>query len=92
MCLDARNYSVQARLNDHAAYYHLGQSRVQRLKVEDEVQLAHVFKEAIQRLDIDLYQVDERERGLGRRRYYDEVKGSVMPVRDQRWYVVVGLV
>src|SRR6187551_2155399 len=45
-----RDNPIRARLNHHAADNHLAQRRVQRLKVEDEVELAHVLKQAVQRL------------------------------------------
>lgn len=46
---------------------------MQRLKVEDEVQLADIFKETVERLDVDLNQVYEREWALGRGRDDDKV-------------------
>ncbi|PNY29958.1 Frataxin [Tolypocladium capitatum] len=55
-----------------------------RLKVEYEVQLAHVLKQPVQGLDVDLYQVDQGERRLGRRRYHDEVEGRIVAVGDER--------
>ncbi|POR38902.1 Frataxin-like protein, mitochondrial [Tolypocladium paradoxum] len=85
----ARDDAVQARLDHHSSYNHLRQRSVQRLEVEDEVQLAHVLEKLVQGLDVDLYQVDEGERRLGRRRYYDEVEGRIVAVGDERGHVVL---
>ncbi|OAQ97517.1 hypothetical protein LLEC1_01948 [Akanthomyces lecanii] len=65
------------------------QGGVQRLKVEDEVELADVLKELVERLDVDLDQVDQGERRLGRRRDDDEVERRVVAVRDERGHVVL---
>lgn len=34
---------------------------MQRLEVEDQVELAYVLKEAVKRLDVDLYEVYQGE-------------------------------
>lgn len=77
---DSRHYAVPIRLYDDAAYDHLRQRSVQRLEVEDEVQLAYILKQLIQSLDVDLYQIDQGERGLGRGGDDDEVEGRVVAV------------
>ena len=64
---------------------------MQGLKVEDEVQLAHVLKQFVQGLDVDLYQVDQGERGLGRGGDDDEEQGRVVTVGDEGGDVVVRL-
>lgn len=38
---------LEARLNDHATDYHLPKNSMQRLKVEDQVQLAHIFEQSV---------------------------------------------
>lgn len=65
---------------------------MQALKVEDEVQLAHILEQLVQRLDVDLDQVDQGERRLGGRGDDDEEERRVVPVRHQRGDVVVLLV
>jgi len=62
---------------------------MQRLKIEDQIQLAHILEQSIQRLDIHLYQIDQRQRALGARADDDEVEGRVVAVGDQRGNVVV---
>lgn len=54
--------AVEICFNDDAADNHFRQRRVHRLKVEDEVEFANVLEEAVERLDIDLDQIDEGER------------------------------
>jgi hypothetical protein len=89
---DPRHDPVEVRLYDHATDNHLGQGGVQALKVEDEVQLAHVLEQLVQRLDVDLDEVDQGEGRLGGRRDDDEEERRVVPVRNQRGDVVVLLV
>ena len=55
----ARNNAVEICLDDDAANNHLCQGRVHRLKVEDEVELADVLKQTVERLDVDLNKVDK---------------------------------
>lgn len=85
----ARDNPIRARLNHHAADNHLAQRRVQCLKVEDEVELAHVLEQAVQRLDVHLDNVDQGQRRLGRRRDDDEVQRRVVAVRYEGRDVVV---
>jgi len=61
---------------------------MQRLKVEDQIQLAHVLEQAVQGFDEDLDEVEECEGRLGRRAYQDEVEGCVVPVGYQGGGVV----
>jgi 4-diphosphocytidyl-2C-methyl-D-erythritol kinase len=60
--LDTFDDMIELRFHNYASHYHLTQSRMQCLEVEDEIELAHILKEAIQRLDEDLYEVEEGER------------------------------
>lgn len=76
--------AVEVGLDDDAADDHLAQRGVHGLEVEDEVELADVFKEAVQRLDVDLDEVDEGQRRLGRRRDDDEVERRVVAVGHER--------
>jgi hypothetical protein len=64
---------------------------MQRLVVEYQIQFAHVLEQPVQRLDVHLDQVDQRQRGLGRRRDDDEVKGGIVAVGDERGDVVLVL-
>lgn len=86
---DALDDAIEARLDDDAADYHFAERGVQRLVVEDEVQLADVFEQAVERLDEDLDQVEQRQRGFRRRADDDEVERRVVAVRDERRRVVV---
>lgn len=61
------------RLNDHPTHNHLTQGRVQRLKVKDQIQLAHVLKQPIQRFHIHLDQIYQRQRTLRARANNDKV-------------------
>lgn len=62
LSLDAGNNAVKTRFDDDAADDHLAQGGVQRLKVEDEVQLADILEQLVQSLDIYL---DEVQQGQG---------------------------
>lgn len=62
---------------------------MQRLKIEDEIKLAHVLEEPVQRLDEDLNEVEEGERTLGGGGDDDEVEGRVVAVGYQGGSVVV---
>lgn len=53
---------------------------MQALEVEDQIELAHVLEQAVQRLDEDLDQVEQRQGGLGRRADQDEVERGVVSV------------
>lgn len=88
--LDALHHPLQPRLDDHAAHNHLVERGVQRLKVEDQIQLAHVLEQAVEGLDEDLDQVEQGERGLGGRADDDEVEGRVVAVGDDGGRVGVG--
>lgn len=90
MPLDALDHLLQLRLHHHAAHNHLRQASVQRLKVEDQIQLAHILKQPVQGLDVDLDQIDQREGRLGRGGDDDEVEGRVVAVGDERGDVVGG--
>lgn len=92
LCPNSRDDPIKIRFYHHAANDHLRQGGVQALEVEDEVELAHVLEELVQRLDVHLDQVDQGERRLGGRGDDDEEKRRVVPVRHQRGDVVVLLV
>jgi hypothetical protein len=62
---------------------------MQRLKVEDQIQLANVFEQSIQGLDVHLDQVDQSQRGFGGRGDDDEVQCGVVAVGDERRNVVL---
>lgn len=63
---------------------------MQRLKIEYQIQLAHILKQPIQRLYKNLYEIEKRERRLGGGADEDEVKGCVVAVGYQGGGVVVG--
>ena len=53
---------VNVGLDHDATHNHLVQGGVHGLKPKDQVQLAHILKDAVQRLDKHLDQVDQGER------------------------------
>ena len=81
--------SLQRRLDDDPSNDDLGEGRVQRLEVEDEVELAHVLEHAVEGLDKDLDQVQQGERGLGGGGDDDEAEGRIVAVGDEGGGVVV---
>lgn len=89
MRLNALDDSVELGLDDDAADDHLTQGGMQGLEVEDQIQLAHVLEQAVERLDEDLYQVEQGEGRLGRGADDDEVEGCVVAVGDEGGGVVV---
>lgn len=62
---------------------------MQRLKIENQVQLAHILKQPVQGFDEDLDEIEEGERGFGGGGDDDEVERGVVPVGDERGSVVV---
>lgn len=56
---------------------------------KDQVQLTHIFKQAIERFDENLDQVEEGERGFGGGGDKDEGEGGVGAVGDLRRSVAV---
>lgn len=90
--LDARDDPIEVRLYHYTADDHLGQRGVQALEVEDEVQLAHVLEQLVQRLDVHLDEVDQGEGRLGGRGDDDEEERRVVPVGHERGHVVLLLV
>lgn len=92
LTLDAVDYPLERRLDDDPTDDHLGQGSMQRFEVEDEIELAHVLEQAIQGLDEDLDQVQQRQGRFGRGADQDEVEGRVVSVCDQRRGVVVVVV
>jgi hypothetical protein len=63
---------------------------MQCFEVEDEVELAHILKEAVEGLHEDLDEIKEGERRFGRGRNDDEIQGCIVAVGDERGGVVVG--
>lgn len=82
--LDASNNLLQASLYDYSADDHLAQDSMECFEAEDEIKLADVFEQPIESLDKDLYEVQKRQRRLGRCRDQDEVERSIVPVSDLR--------
>ena len=64
---------------------------MQRLEIENQIQLTDVFEKAIEGLDEDLDQIEQGEGCFGGRGDEDEVEGCVVAVRDEGGGVVVGL-
>ena len=62
---------------------------MQGFEVEDQVEFAYIFEEAIERLDKDLDEVEEGERRFGGCADDDEVESCVVSVGNERWRVVV---
>lgn len=68
---------------DHApAHNHLLERGVKGLEVEDQIQLAHVLKQHVERLHEHLDQVQQAQRRLERVRDDDEVQGGVVAVEQ----------
>lgn len=63
---------------------------MQRLEVEYEIQLADILEQAVECLDEDLDEVEQREGRLGGGGDEDEVEGGVVAVGDERGAVGVG--
>ncbi len=63
---------------------------MQRLKIEYQIQLAHILKQPIQRLYKNLYEIEKRKRRLRGGADEDEVEGCVVAVGYQGGSVVVG--
>lgn len=53
---------------------------MQRLEIKYQIQLAHVFKQPVERFDEYLDEIEEREGGFGGGRDEDEVEGCVVAV------------
>lgn len=62
---------------------------MQRLEIEDQIQLADVLEQPIQSLDIDLDEVDQGQRALGAGADDDEVQRGIVAVGDERGDIVV---
>lgn len=58
---DCLNHFVELRFNHYSSDYHLSKCGMEGLEIEDQVQLAHVFKETIERLYEDLDEVEQCE-------------------------------
>ena len=54
LTLNPLDHSIKLRFDHYTAHNHFAQRGMQCLKIEDEVQLAHVFEEPIERLYEDL--------------------------------------
>lgn len=63
---------------------------MQRLEVEDQIQLAYVLEKTIEGLDEDLDEIKKRKGRFGGCRYDDEVESRVVAVGDEGRCVVVG--
>lgn len=72
---------LKTSLDDHTPDNHLAQHRVQRLEIENQVQLAHILKQPVQRLDKHLDQIQQRQRRFRRRADQDKVQRRVVSVR-----------
>lgn len=55
---------------------------MQSFKTKDQIELAHILEEPVKRLDEDLDEVQQGERGFGGGRDKDEVERSIVPVGD----------
>lgn len=63
---------------------------MQCLEIEDQIELADILEQAIERLNEDLDQIEQRERRLGGGGNYYEVQGCVVAVGYEGRRVVVG--
>ena len=57
LTLDALNHLLQLCLHHHTSYNHLCKRRMQRLEIEDQVQLADILEKAIEGLYEDLDEI-----------------------------------
>lgn len=62
---------------------------MQRLEVENEVELADVFEQSVKCLNEDLYEVEEGKRRFGGGTDDDEVEGGIVTICYKRRGVVV---
>lgn len=62
---------------------------MQRLEIKDEIQLADILEQPIQRLYVHLDQVDQRQWALGAGAYDDKVERGVVAVGHERGDIVV---
>jgi hypothetical protein len=89
LCFDSLDHLVELCFHDYSADYHLAKCRMQRLEVEDQVELAHIFEEAVESLYEDLDEVEEGEGRLGGGADHDEVQSGIVAVGHERRRVVV---
>lgn len=62
LSFDGLDNLIELRLNYNAAHNHFAQCGMQGFEVEDQVELADVFEEAIEGLDEDLDEVEQSKR------------------------------
>ena len=62
---------------------------MQRLEIEDQIQLAHVLEQSIQGFHEDLNQIQECKRRLGGGGDEDEVERGVVAVGHERWSIIL---
>ena len=62
---------------------------MQRLEVENQIQLADILEQAVEGLDEDLDEIEEGEGGFGGGGDEDEVEGGVVAVGDEGGGVVL---
>lgn len=63
---------------------------MQCLKIKDKIQLADILKQAIERFDENLDEIEKRKRGLGGGGYNDEVESCIVTVSDKGGSIVMG--
>ena len=61
LCPNPGDDAIHIRFYHHSTYYHLSKCSMESFEVEDEVQLADILKQLIERFHIYLNQVDQRE-------------------------------
>ena len=58
--LDAVDDFLEAGFDDHSAHDHLAKHCMESLEPEDEVELAHILEQSVERLDENLDEVEQR--------------------------------
>ena len=82
---------VRARVRATYPNNHLVYNEMHTLRVEDDVELAHVFEVPIERLDEYLDQVEDAKFRLGAVDGDAEIERGVLPVNDARpWHAKPG--
>jgi hypothetical protein len=80
--LEGFEYVCHVCFQDESADDDFVEDKVDLVHVEDEVELADVFKAAVECFDKDLYEVEDAELGLGAVDAEDEEEGCVVSVDD----------
>lgn len=59
LCFYPLHHPLQLRLDHNPTNNHLRKCRMQRFEIKDQIQLTDILKQPIQRLNINLYQINQ---------------------------------